>query len=125
MLLRNLIKLVYKDPKQWADFILLVLKAYRTSKCTSTQATPFSLVYAVEAIVLVGIMIPPTCLALTRKVTETQDRVHDVKTLEEKRQKAQNKWLTYQRRINKTYNKLVKLRVLKVDDLVLEVAGHV
>lgn len=64
-------------------------------------------------------------LALVSKVEDPQDRVHDVETVEEKKQKAEGKWSTYQKRISKAYNKQVKPRLFKVGDLVLKAAGHV
>lgn len=51
-------KMVYEDLKRWADFLHLVLRAYRTLKCPATQATPFSLVYVVEAMVPIEVVVP-------------------------------------------------------------------
>lgn len=52
--------MVYEEPKQWVDFLSLVLWAYRTSEHTVTQAAPFSLIYEAEAIDPVKIMVPST-----------------------------------------------------------------
>lgn len=76
---------VYKEPKQWVNFITLVFWAYRTAKRTSIQATPFSLVYGAEVMVPVEIMVPSARLALARKFIDPQDQIHDVETLKEKR----------------------------------------
>lgn len=95
------------------DFITPVLWAYRTSKRGAkswfkgksyeeqshslkenhtqailgllTQATPFSLVYGAEAMVLTEVMVPSACVALASKVSDSSDRVHEIKALEEKR----------------------------------------
>lgn len=82
-------------------FYPLVLWAYRTSKRTPTQATPFSHIYGAEVVVLVEIVVPSSQMALASNITDSQDRVHDVKAIDEKRQKAENRWSTYQKRINK------------------------
>lgn len=62
--------MVYDEPKRWADFIPLVLWAYRTPKKTSAQATPFSLVYGAEAVVPVEILEPSARLALDSKISD-------------------------------------------------------
>lgn len=47
------------------------------------------------------------------------------KLLKKKRQKAEDRWPTYQKRISRTYNRQVKSRPLKMGDLVLKAAGHI
>lgn len=81
--IRILSRMVYDDPKRWADFVPLTC-AYRTYKRTSTQATPFSLVYGAEAVVPVKILMPSARLALTSKIDNSRERIHDVKAIEEK-----------------------------------------
>lgn len=76
--------MVYDEPKGWVDFILLVLRAYRTSKRMSTQATPFLLIYKVEEVVPIEIMVPSARLALISKVVDSKERIHDVEAIEEK-----------------------------------------
>lgn len=124
-LLRILTRKVYEEPKRWSDHLSLVLWAYRTSKRTSTQATPFSLVYGVEAVVLVEIAVPSMRLVLTSKVLDLEGRAYNIEALEERRQKAEEKWQTYQNQISRAYNKKVKPRSLKVGDLVLKATGHI
>lgn len=58
--------------------IYLVLWVYRTSKCTSTQATPFFLVYEAEAVVPVEIKVPSARLVLAIKVSDSNNRAHDI-----------------------------------------------
>lgn len=85
--------------------ISLVLWTYRTSKRTSTQATPFSLVYGAESVVLIEVLVPSTRLALASKISSSDDRIGDVKPLDEKQQSAEEKRLSYQRQISRAYNK--------------------
>lgn len=124
-LLRILSRMVYEEPKRWSDHLPLVLWAYRTSKRTSTQATPFSLIYGTEAVVPVEIDVLSARLALASKVLDPERRAYDVEVLEERRQKAEKKRQTYQDQISRAYNKRVKPRTLRVGDLVLKAAGHV
>ena len=48
-------KVTYKD---WHEMLLFSLHGYRTSAHTSTGATPFSLVYGMEAIIPIEVQIP-------------------------------------------------------------------
>ena len=45
----------YKD---WHEELPFTLHAYRTGVCTSTGATPYSLVYGMEAILPIEVEIP-------------------------------------------------------------------
>lgn len=103
----------------------LVLWAYRTSKRTSTRATPFSLVYGAETVVLVEVAVPSARLALASKILNPDSRTYDVETLEEPRRRSEEKWQVYQYQISRAYNKKVKTRALKVGDLVLKAAGYI
>lgn len=85
----------------------------------------FSLANEAEVMVHIRFMVPLAHFVLTSKVSDSHDRVHDIKALEKKRQNIENKWLTYQRQINKGYNKRVRPRTLKVCDLVLKTAWHI
>lgn len=93
--------MVYEEPKQWVDFLPLVFWAYHTSKHTLTQATFFSLVYGVEAMVLIKVIVLSARLVLTSKVSDPNDRVYDVEALEEKRQNVEGKcYLTKDRLVD-------------------------
>lgn len=83
--------MVYDEPKRWADFVPLVLWACHTSKHTSTQATPFTLVYGVEVIVPFDVMLLLACLVLVSKVSDSNGRFYVVEALEEKRRSAESK----------------------------------
>lgn len=67
-----------------------MLWAYRTSKRTPTQATPFSLVYGAEAVVPFEIAVPSARLALASKVLDPDGRTYDVETLEGRRRNTEN-----------------------------------
>lgn len=90
-----------------------------------TQATPSSLVYGAEAVVPIEILVSSAQLALASKFDDLRERIHDVDAIEERRWKAEQKWLAYQKRISIAYNKRVKARPLKVSDLVLKATGHI
>lgn len=59
------------------------LWAYLTFKRTSTQATPFSLIYGAEAVVPVEIAVTSVRLALAGKILDPDGNAYDVETFEE------------------------------------------
>uniref|UniRef100_A0A2N9HI76 Uncharacterized protein n=1 Tax=Fagus sylvatica TaxID=28930 RepID=A0A2N9HI76_FAGSY len=91
----------YKD---WHEHLPYALCAYRTSVRTSVGATPYSLVYGMEAVLPVEVEIPSL-----RILSQTQ--------LEEA------EWASsplYQRRIERAYNKKARPRTFQPGDLVLK-----
>lgn len=90
-LLRILSRMVHEELKRWSDLLPLVLWAYRTSKRTSTQATPFSVVYGTESVVPVEITVPSTCLALASKILDPNSCIYDVEAFEKRRRSSKEK----------------------------------
>lgn len=45
--------------------------------------------------ILIEISVPSSCLLLASKVSNPNDPIYNVKALEEKRQNAKEKWLSY------------------------------
>ncbi|XP_071722166.1 uncharacterized protein [Rutidosis leptorrhynchoides] len=75
----------------WHDQLPYVFLAYQTSICTSIEATPFSLVYEMEAILPVEIEIPSLRVLSQIKLSEAewvQQRFEQLNTIDEKRAKA-------------------------------------
>lgn len=64
-------------------------------------------------------------LSLTSNVSDFHYRIYNVEALDEKRQNAKEKWLSYQRQIDRAYNKRVRPRHLKFGNLVLKAAPKV
>lgn len=90
--------MVYDEPKWWTDFLPLALWTYCTSKITSTQDRPFSMVYWAKAMVSIDVIQ----LALINKLADSHDYVSDIEALDERRHNTENKWLSYQKQISKT-----------------------
>ncbi|XP_070029649.1 uncharacterized protein [Nicotiana sylvestris] len=101
-----------------------VLWAYRTTHRTPTQATPYSLVYGVEAVLALERQIPSLQLAVQEGLTEEENaRLHleELESLDEKRLEAQQSLECYQARLYRAFNKKVRLRSFQVGDQVLAV----
>ncbi|XP_012453522.1 uncharacterized protein LOC105775558 [Gossypium raimondii] len=78
----------YKD---WHEKLPFALLAYRTSVRTSTRATPFSLVYEMEAMLPIEVEIPSLQVLAKLRLEEAewiQSRYEQLNLIEEKRLKA-------------------------------------
>ncbi|XP_077252401.1 uncharacterized protein LOC143891751 [Tasmannia lanceolata] len=110
----------YKD---WSSKLPYALWAYRTSIRSSTGATPYSLVYGMEAVLPVELRIPSLRVMMEAGLPESdwaQARYHELQMIDEKRLKALYHVQGYQRRVERAFNKKVRVRDLKKGDLVLK-----
>ncbi|KAA3460929.1 RNA-directed DNA polymerase (Reverse transcriptase), Ribonuclease H [Gossypium australe] len=99
------------------------LYAYRTSVRTSTGATPFSLVYGMEAVLPIEVEIPSLRVLSELKLDEAkwiQSRYDQLNLIEEKRLKTIHHGQMYQKRMMRAYNKKVRPRKFHEGDLVLK-----
>ncbi|KAL0359876.1 UNVERIFIED_CONTAM: hypothetical protein Sangu_0837000 [Sesamum angustifolium] len=111
-----------------ADFISThIIYRYgvpRTTVRTTTQATPYALVYRVEAVLPLEQQIPSLRIAIQEGLTEEENaliRLEELEALNEKRLEAQQRLECYQAQLFRVFNKKVCLRSFQVDDLVLAV----
>ena len=105
---KNIKKIIQKmvvTYKDWHEMLPFALHGYRTSVCTSTGATPFSLVYGVEAVLPVEDEIPSLCVLMGAKLTEAewcQTRYDQLNLIEEKRLTAMCHGQLYQQRMKES-----------------------
>ena len=59
-----MVKIIKNNGRDWHDLLPYALWEYRTSKRTTTGATPYSLVYGDEAVIPLEIEIPSLRIAL-------------------------------------------------------------
>ncbi|GAA0150881.1 hypothetical protein LIER_09721 [Lithospermum erythrorhizon] len=107
--LYNILKhVVSKSKKNWHKKIEEELWAYRTMHRTSTQATPYALVYAVIAVFPLEVQIPSLRVALNEGFTQEeamQLRLQELDLNDEQSLQAHQRLQCYQSRISKSYNK--------------------
>jgi len=111
---------IYKD---WDKMLSFVLHAYRTAARTSTRATPYMLVYGIEAVMPLEVEIPSLRVLIDSKLDEVERekvRYEQLKLISEKRIVAIYHHQLYQRRMAKSYNKKVRPREFHEGDLVLK-----
>ncbi|KAL0367224.1 UNVERIFIED_CONTAM: hypothetical protein Sradi_3612500 [Sesamum radiatum] len=85
-------KVVVKSKKDFHERIGEALWAYRTTCRTPTQATPYALVYGVEAVVPLEQQIPSLKIAIQERLTQEENarlRLEELEALDEKRLEAQ------------------------------------
>ncbi|KAG8498128.1 hypothetical protein CXB51_007052 [Gossypium anomalum] len=123
---KNIKKIVGKMAetyKNWHEKLSFALYAYRTSVRISTGATPFSLVYGMEAVLPIEVEIPSLRVLSELKLDEAewiQSCYDQLNLIEEKRLKAIRHDQMYQKRMMRAYNKNVRPRVFHEGDLVLK-----
>ncbi|KAK4385669.1 hypothetical protein Sango_2690900 [Sesamum angolense] len=117
-------KVVAKSKRDWHERIGEALWAYRTTVRTPTQATPYALVYEVEAVFPLEHQIPSLRIAMQEGLTEEENaqiQLEELEALDEKRLEAQQRLECYQAQLSRAFNKKVRLRSFQVGDLVLAV----
>ncbi|GKV04930.1 hypothetical protein SLEP1_g17015 [Rubroshorea leprosula] len=117
-------KVVSKSKRDWHERIGEALWAYRTTHCTPTKATPYSLVYGVEAVLPLECQILSLRIAIQEGLTDEQNaklRLQELEALDEKRLETQQHLECYQARLSRAFNKKVRLRAFQVGDVVLAV----
>ncbi|KAM1935762.1 hypothetical protein ACFX15_019768 [Malus domestica] len=115
-------KVIGRTKRDWHERISEALWAYRTTHRTLTQATPYSLVYGVEAVLPLESQIPSLRMAIQEGLTDEENaklRLQELESLDERRLEAQQHLECYQARLSKTFNKKVRPRSFQTGDLVL------
>ena len=96
---------------------------YRTTKHTSTGATPFSLVYGMEVVLPIEIQIPSLRIIKDVGLNEDdwiQTRLDQLNLIDEKRLTAVCHGQMYQKRMIKAFNKKVRRKAYQAGDLVIK-----
>ncbi|CAM8947778.1 unnamed protein product [Rhodiola kirilowii] len=117
-------KVVGKSKRDWHEKIGEALWAYRTTYRTPTQATPYALVYGVEAVLPLELQIPSMRIAIQEGLSSDENdklRLAELEALDEKRLQAQQSLQCYQARLARAFNKKVRPRSFQKGDLVLAV----
>ncbi|XP_039173722.1 uncharacterized protein LOC120296127 [Eucalyptus grandis] len=109
----------YRD---WHDRLPFALMAYRTLIRTFTRATPFALVYDMEAVLPMEVEIPSLRVLSQAELFEaewSQQRLEQLNLIDERRLKALCHGQTYQQRVARSFNRKVRPRHFQVNDHVI------
>ncbi|PKI42442.1 hypothetical protein CRG98_037173 [Punica granatum] len=128
---KNLKKIIGKmtvNYNDWHEMLPFALLAYRASVCSSTGTTPYSLVYGVEAVVLVEVKIPSMTILAESKLKEAEwakQRYEQLNLIDEKRLTALCHGQCYQQRMARAFNKKIRPHEFSPSDLVLRKVLHI
>ena len=119
--LKAALKTKLEDLKgKWVEYLPEVLWAYRTTRKSATQETPFALAFGIEAVdpVEVGLKSPRIELA---NIEHNEEVLHlNLDLLEEKREQVLKYMGDYYKKTTRYYDQRVKPRSYKPGDLVLK-----
>ena len=123
---KNIKKIVQKmtvSYKDWHEMLPFVLHGYRTSVHTSIGATPFSLVYGMEVVLLFEVEVPSLRILVEFGLKESewaQACFDQLNLIEGKRLAAMSHGQLYQSRVKNAFDKKVWPRKFNKGDLVLK-----
>lgn len=121
---KSIKKLLQKMIETYQDYIKLpfALFAYRTSIWSSSEGTPCSLFYGIEAVLLIEIKIPSLWILMETSLEEAKrvrNRFEQLNFIKEKRMTDLCHGQYYRKRIARAYDKKIKPRTFEKGDLVL------
>ena len=122
--IKRILRKMVETSRDWSEKLPFALWAYRTSFRTSTGATPYSLVYGIEAVLPIEIEMGSLRVTLEQQISETewaQSRFEHLSLLDERRLRAADHVQAYQRKMARAFKKRVKPRPLQRGDLVLRI----
>ena len=106
--------------RKWVEYLPEVLWAYRTTRKSSTQETPFALAFGTEAVAPVEIRLKPPRIELASVEHNKEALRLNLDLLDEKRDQVLKRTEDYQRKTTRYYDQKVKPRSYKSGDLVLK-----
>ena len=122
--IKRILRKMVKTSRDWSEKLPFALWDYRTSFRTSTGSTPYSLVYGMEAMLLIEIEMGSLRVALEHQISETewvQSLYDQLNLLDERRLRAADHVQAYQRKMTRAFRKRVRPRKFQKSDLVLKV----
>jgi len=123
---KNIKKIIQKmvvTNKDWHEMLPFALHGYRTSVRTSMGATPFSLVYGMEAVLPFEVKIPSLKVLMETKLEEAewvQARYDQLNLIDEKRLAAICHGQLYENRMKKAFDKKFHPREFREGVLVVK-----
>ncbi|XP_070047166.1 uncharacterized protein [Nicotiana tomentosiformis] len=104
----------------WPEILPEVLWAYRTMPKTSTEETPYSLVYRTNAVIPVVVGEPSLRYSNERGPRNDESRRQELDELKERRDMACKQIIAQKQQVEHYYNKKAKVKPLKVRDYMLK-----
>ena len=109
---------------KWVEYLPEVLWAYRTTRKSATQETPFALAFGTEAVAPVEIGLKSPRIELASVEHNEEALFMNLDLLDEKRDQVLKRTKDYKRKATRYYDQKVKPKSYKLDDLVLKKLLH-
>ena len=103
---------------KWVEYLPEVLWAYRTTRRSATQETPFALAYGTEAVASIEVGLKSPRIELANVEHNDKALRLNLDLLDEKREHVLRRTKDYQRKTARYYNQKVKPRSYMPGDLV-------
>ena len=121
--LKKIIRKMTERHRDWHEKLSYALMAYRIAIRTSIGATPYNLMYGMEAVLPAEVKIPSLRILMETKLDETdwiKQRHEQLSLINEKGLNAFCHGQCYQKRMARAYNKKVRVRFFEEWDKVLK-----
>ncbi|KAK0576987.1 hypothetical protein LWI29_026266 [Acer saccharum] len=118
-IVNTLKKRLEAEKSEWAEKLPEILWSHRTTPRRSIGATPFSLVYGLEAVILIETRLSTARSENPDEVPNNLELSFELDHLDERRDRAALRIQSYQQQVARHYNKKVRARVFKLHDWVL------
>ena len=119
--LKAALKTKLEDLKgKWVEYLPEVLWAYRTTRKSATQETPFALAFSTEAVAPVEVGLKSPRIELATVEHNYEALLLNLDILDEKHEQVLRRMEDYQRKTTRYYNQKVKPRSYMSGDLVLK-----
>ena len=105
---------------KWVEYLPEVLWAYRTTRKSATQETPFAMDFGTKAVDLVEVKLKSPRIELANIEHNEEVLRLNLDLLEEKREQVLKRVEDYHRKTARYYDQRVKPRSYKLGDLVLK-----
>ena len=115
--------MVDDTPKDWSEYLSIAPWAYKTTRHSTTKATPFSLVFGAEAVLLAEIAVPLARMVLGGEPEDS--RLGELEALEGKSVEATERMKEYQRKLMLAYDKQVRPRMFVEEEMVMKAVDTV
>ncbi|XP_059306413.1 uncharacterized protein LOC132057838 [Lycium ferocissimum] len=121
--IKRILRKMTDNHKGWHEQLPYALRGYRTTVRTSTGATPYLLVYGIEAVIPVEVEIPSLRIIQEVELDNVEwvrARHEQLALIDEKRMVAICHGQLYRQRIARAFNKRVRTRLFHIRQLVLK-----
>ncbi|XP_070057589.1 uncharacterized protein [Nicotiana tomentosiformis] len=121
--IKKILRKMVENHKEWHEKLPFSLLGYRTTVHTSTEETPYLLVYGTEAVILAEVEIPSLRIIQEAELSDSEwirSRYEQLAIIDGKRMNVVCHGQLYQNRMSRAFNKWVKLRQFASGQLVLK-----